>query len=126
MGVPQCGVLSSTLFNSYMARLPQPPSGITLFSYADDCIVLSTGPPPLDPIFNNINSYLEVLNVWFDAQGLQLSPEKSSVILFTSYSKELNTQLPISIQGSLVPTIRQPKLLGVTFDNLLNFSHHAT
>ena len=125
MGVPQGGVLSPTLFNSYMARLPQPPSGITLFSYADDCIVLSTGPPPLHSIVNNLNSYLEVLNAWFGAESLQLNPEKSSATLFTSYSKELNTQLPISIQGGPVPTIRQPKLLGVTFDNLLNFSHHA-
>ena len=125
MDVPQGGVLSPTLFHSYMARLPQPPSGITLFSYADDCIVLSTGPPPLDSIVSNMNSYLGVLKDWFGAESLQLNPEKSSVTLFTSYSKELNTQLPISIQGRPVPTIRQPKLLGGTFDNLLNFSRHA-
>ena len=61
LGVPQGGVLSPTLFNSYMTRLPQPPCGITLFSYADDCIVLSNGPPPLDSIVNNMNSYLGVL-----------------------------------------------------------------
>lgn len=42
-GVPQRGVLSPTLFNLYLSKIPTPPTGINITSYADDCTILTTG-----------------------------------------------------------------------------------
>ncbi|XP_039968218.1 uncharacterized protein LOC120779998 [Bactrocera tryoni] len=41
-GVPQGGVLSPLLFNFYISKLPQPPEGVSVTSYADDCTILAT------------------------------------------------------------------------------------
>ena len=30
------------------------------------------------------------------------------------------------MKGNLIPTVRYPRILGVTFDNLLHFAAHAT
>ena len=35
-GVPQGGVLSSTLFNIYTSDIPLPPKGVQVTTYADD------------------------------------------------------------------------------------------
>ena len=41
-GVPQCGVLSPTLFNIYTADLPPPRASVQLKSYAHDITITST------------------------------------------------------------------------------------
>ena len=41
------------------------------------------------------------------------------------WTKEVNTQLEIEIDNTPVPTIKNPKILGVTFDPLLTFNTHT-
>ena len=123
-GVPQGGVLSPVLFNLYMSLMPSPPGNIKLFTYADDSNLLNSG-PTIEPLCKELNEYLETLNDWFKSVNLFISPSKSSATLFTTFSNELNRQLPITIEGEQVPTERQPKLLGITFDGLFTFKHHA-
>ena len=123
-GVPQGGVLSPTLFNLYMAKIPQPPGNISLHTYADDSTVASSG-PQIDPICKDLNRYLSVLCEWFNGRNLFISPTKSSATVFTTARNELKYELPIEIGGERVPTERYPKLLGVHFDGLLTFNHHA-
>ena len=128
-GVPQGGVLSPILFNLYMSKLPNPPAGVSIVSYADDCSILATGPiPPLNPqpLCDRINPYLDSLSQWFTSRSLQISAPKSSATLFSTWNKEMATQLDIHIENNLIPTAKQPKILGVTFDCLHTFAHHAT
>ncbi len=124
-GVPQGGVLSPILFNLYMSSMPSPPGKIKLVTYADDGNLLNSG-PTVEPLVEELNSYLSVLNNWFKSRNLFISPSKSSATLFTTASNEVSTTLDIIIDGETVPTVKKPKILGVTFDNLLSFRQHAT
>ncbi len=123
-GVPQGGVLSPVLFNLYMASMPQPPGNIKLVTYADDSNILNSG-PVVEPIVKDLNSYLNVLDTWFKSRNLFISPAKSSATLFTTFSNEVNMELGIEIAGEKVPTVKKPKILGVTFDGLLSFREHT-
>lgn len=124
-GVPQGGVLSPLLFNLYMSKIPSPPGNIVLVTYADDGQVMNSG-PKYEPVCHEINSYLDVLHDWFESRNLQLSPGKSSATLFTTWPNEKKEVLPIKIKGNTIPTTTTPTFLGVTYDSLMKFNHHAT
>ena len=123
-GVPQGGVLSPLLFNIYMSKLPTPTGKMKLITYADDSNVLNSG-KKLEPICAELNTYLATLTSWFKTRNLSLSAPKSSATVFTTFGNEMSRVLPIEIDGTVVPTVKTPKILGVTYDNLMTFSHHA-
>jgi len=123
-GVPQGGVLSPLLFNLYMVKMPLPPGTIIVSTYADDTTVMSSG-VHIGPICEELNGYLTTLTDWFKGRNLQLSPAKSTATVFTSWSAQLSEELPIYIEGNQVPTVKNPKILGVTFDGMYNFGAHA-
>ena len=123
-GVPQGGVLSPLLFNLYMSKMPKPPGNIKLVSYADDSNALNSG-PKIEPICQEINIYLDILDDWFISRNLFISPAKSTATLFTTAPGEVSVQLDIKIKDTIVPTVKQPKFLGVTYDNLFKFGYHA-
>ncbi|KAL1447470.1 hypothetical protein WDU94_012425 [Cyamophila willieti] len=122
-GVPQGGIISPILFNFYISKLPEPPEDIKLITYADDCTILCSD-NKIQNICDQLNPYLAVLNTWFNERKLELSAEKSSATLFTTWTLEMNTTLNISINGSTIPTVKHPKILGLTLDNLLTFTEH--
>ena len=101
-GVPQGGILSPTLFNLYMAGMPTPPGNIKLITYADDSTALISG-PKIGPLCNELNGYLDTLCSWFRDRNLEISAPKSSATLFTTFSNELSTDLPIYIDGAKIP-----------------------
>ncbi len=124
-GVPQGGVLSPVLFNLYMSKMPLPPGDIMLITYADDSNILNSG-PLIKPVVIEINSYLNILDEWFRSRNLFISPAKSSATIFTTSPHDLGVELGVEISGESVPTIKKPKILGVTFDGLLSFNEHSS
>ena len=45
--------------------------------------------------------------------------------MFTTWSNEVKKELPIIIDGAAVPTVQDPKILGVTLDPMMSFKHHV-
>ena len=123
-GVPQGGVLSPLLFNLYMAKMPQPPGNIKLSGYADDNTILNSG-PLYQPLCAEINQYLNILDDWFKTRNLMISPSKSTATIFSTFSNDASIDLPVYIKNEKVPTVKNPKILGVTFDNMFKFRKHA-
>ena len=101
-GVPQGGALSPLLFNLYMSKMPNPPGKVKVFTYADDTTVLNSG-PTIPTICAEINPYLDKLETWFTSRHLQISAAKSQAAVFTTFSNEANTILPVSISGAPIP-----------------------
>ncbi|XP_036332737.1 uncharacterized protein LOC118744114, partial [Rhagoletis pomonella] len=79
-----------------------------------------------DDLCSKVNGYLSSLSRFFTARSLTLSPTKSTATLFTTWTKEVRLELGIHVDGTPIPTVDNPKILGVTFDSLLSFSAHTT
>ena len=62
---------------------------------------------------------------WADENEMKILAPKSTVTLFTPWTKQVNCQLDVRIKGVTVPTLKNPKLLGVTLDQLFTFLAHA-
>ncbi|XP_053968826.1 uncharacterized protein LOC128870250 [Anastrepha ludens] len=124
-GVPQGGVLSPLLFNFYISKLPQPPAGVSLVSYANDCTIIASG-NDIDGLCSKVNNYLTDLSRIFTARNLQLSLTNSTATLFPTWTKEIKLSLKIKVDGTPIPTVNNSKIFDVTFDSLLSFSVHTT
>jgi len=122
-GVPQGGVLSPTLFNIYMSDIPTPPDNIQLEIYADDMTTLSSN-KDYHVAEQNLQPYLNKIYTWTKENDLNLNANKSTSTLFTNDPSELNTTLSLTIDNVLIPTIKHPKILGLTFDQNLNYGEH--
>ena len=46
-------------------------------------------------------------------------------MLFTTWTKDVKTQLDLVIGNQHISTVTRPKILGVTFDNMLTFCPHG-
>ena len=53
-----------------------------------------------------------------------LNPTKSTSTLFTPDPAEYSTELQLTIDNQQIPTVSNPKILGITFDPKLNYSSH--
>ena len=107
-----------------MLRLPLPPEGIKLITYADDCTLLSSS-TNIDDICSKLNRFLPVIHNSFVSNQLQISPENSTATLFTIWTKVAKTQLDLVIGNQHISTDTRPKILGVKFDNMLTFCAHG-
>jgi hypothetical protein len=125
-GVPQGAVTSPLLFSFYLANLPTPPEGISIIQYADDISIYSSGPiTDIDVITSRLNKYLDSLLDFLEERELLVSPEKSTVTLFSPDTKDYKIHPQIYLRDQLVPLANTPKLLGVIFDPLHKFCHHV-
>lgn len=75
---------------------------------------------------NSTTIPIEVFSYRLKENTLDLSPGKSTATLLTLWTKEVNYQIDIVIGNIRVPTVKQPRILGVTFDQLLTFNRHAS
>ena len=121
--VPQGRVLSLTLFNIYTLDIPKPPKNTTLTTFADNMNPAAAHCKYLKAQ-ETLQPYLEEIYTWTKENDLILNPDKSTATLFTPDPAEYNTTLNLRINNTLIPTVKNPKILGVTLDPKLNFSEH--
>ncbi|XP_039951440.1 uncharacterized protein LOC120768733, partial [Bactrocera tryoni] len=80
----------------------------------------------IDGICSKVNSYLSDLSRFFSARNPTLSSTKSPATIFTNWMKEYRLELNIAVDGGKIPTVNNPKILGVKFDSLCSFTPHTT
>ena len=123
-GVPQGAVTSPILFNFYLCNLPLPPDGIRIIQYADDISIYCFG-PHINPLCDKINRYINAVTSFLEERELVISPEKSTVTLFSPDPAEYKTRPNIQIKDQQIRLDKTPKLLGITFDTMHTFSNHV-
>ena len=114
-GVPQGAVTSPIIFNFYLTKLPTPPQGIKIIQYADD-ISIYTCVTSIAKMAHDINMFITEIIDFLEERGLTVSPEKSTVTLFTPDTHEYKIHPDVRIKGKLVKLDQTPKLLGLIFD----------
>nr|XP_036222943.1 uncharacterized protein LOC118681672 [Bactrocera oleae] len=73
-----------------------------------------------------VNCYLSDISRFFSARSLTLSLTKSTATIFINWTKEYRLDLNISVDGTKIPKVNNPKTLGVTFNSLCSFTPHTT
>ena len=86
-GVPQGAVTSPILFNFYLTKLPTPPQGIKIIQYADDISIYTCG-TSITKMAHDINMFITEIIDFLEERGLTVSPEKSTVTLFTEFTRD--------------------------------------
>ena len=121
-GVVQGGVLSPALFNWYLADFPTPPPNIKLTKYADD-ITFHTSGPVVAGLINGLNIYLSQVLNYINNKKLTVSTAKSTVTLITPDTHEHHLHPQVKLAGQVLPLEKKPRVLGVTLDTHLTFTH---
>jgi hypothetical protein len=127
-GVPQGSVLGPLLFAVYMADLPNVIKFCEIDCYADDTqLSISAKPEEVDSKLCSLQSDLESVSNWMDANYLALNPKKSQFIVFAS--KQVNKMLPdgleLEVRGQKINRATAVKNLGVYMDEDMSFESHA-
>ena len=124
LGVPQGSVISPLLFIFFVGDLSLDRASINE-SFADDFHSAESS-PEVAPIELALNETAADLVSWTNDNNMLVSAPKSSVTLFTTWTKQVDAQLDVAIDGIPVPTVKNPRLLGVLLDPLFTFNAHAS
>lgn len=119
-GVPQGAILSPTLFNIFLADIPEIPN-CHMALYADDTAIF-THSLNVNFAINKLQKGLDFYANWADLWGIKINPLKSCAILLTTKRIPMNKTL--TLNGADIPWSRTVKYLGVTIDYHLTWTPH--
>lgn len=110
-GVPQEPELRNLLYNGlFEVELPRE---TTTVGFADGGAVVVTAKTE-EELMNNANYALRGVDVWMQSKHLQLSPDKSEVVLLT-HKRKLKC-IQFDLNGILIKSKTTTKYLGVWID----------
>ena len=124
-GVPQGAVLSPTLYNFFSQDCPS--SATILTSYADDVTIAESLPDKTlnaSQLSDRLSESFEPIVEWAANNRLRVTPDKSSITLFTPWNKQFQAHPQVQLDGSILPLDTTPKILGVRFDPSFTFTPH--
>ena len=106
-----------------MSDLPTPPRDIHVTAYADDITIYSSD-KNYTIAQQRLQPYLEDVQTWTKANDLKLNASKTMTTLFTPDPAEYRDELSLQLDNTRLPTMRNLKILGLTFDPKLTFNEH--
>lgn len=100
-GVPQGSVIAVTLFLIAMTGLESVlPRGITPLLYADDILLVATGPTQ-KRLRRRLRSAVIAVESWIKNIGFDLSPSKSIICHFCNSKHRINFDPVVTTSGSI-------------------------
>ena len=126
-GVPQGSVLGPILFSLYINDLPLHLK-INTEIFADDTTI-HTHNKCINQLTLDIQESVDILKSWTDYNHMALHPQKTKYMLITTRQRRQNLPLKnpaIHINNQDVDEVNFHKVLGLTIDNNLCWSHHVS
>ena len=122
-GVPQGCILGPLLFLIYINDLCQVSNVLDVILFADDTNIFYSHK---DPNFLNtiVNTELDKLSSWFQANRLSINVKKSNFVIFKSAQNRQHLDFSFFIDNNQIDRVEEVVFLGVILDQNLNWKSH--
>ena len=125
-GLPQGSILGPLLFVIYMNDLPLHISNSNVELFADDAtlLVYASG-STLNEVEQQLGDETIPLVQWINDNSMVLSKEKTKAMAVATSRKHADLrEFMVTIDGSIIQSVLQERILGIHFDHCLNWSVH--
>ena len=122
-GVPQGSILGPLLFIIYINDLPNVLEKCIATIFADDNSLFYSH-KDIHLLTKFVNSDLQLISTWFQANKLSLNPNKTVCIIFTSKKCSLPKNIEIKLDNTRIEIKTSTKFLGVIIDRYLDWHDH--
>ena len=118
--VPKGSILGTILFNIFINDIFLFLQKCDLENYADDS-TMYTPDKRVSTIIDSLSLEFTILSTWFYNNFMVLNPDKCSFMLL---GVDDSLQINLVCDDEILKHTKQEKVLGVAFDNKLNFATH--
>ena len=122
-GVPQGSILGPLLFLIYINDMASVSTHLFSVLFADDTNMFGTD-NDLEALIVNVNTELEKIVKWLNANKLSLNIDKTHYMLFRNKGKVVKETCKVYMNRQEISEVETTKFLGVIIDNRFNWKHH--
>ena len=122
-GVPQGGVLSTTLFNIKINDIVKCLDNLTDCSLYVDNFCICFRSKSMRTIERHLQQNLNKIEHWANNNGFKFSKSKTQCVHFCQLRKQHEDPV-LTLYGSPIPVVQEYKYLGLIFDKKLSFIPH--
>jgi hypothetical protein len=118
-----CGTVQGSIMGPFLFALYLSPLFAIikiLMAYADDSYIIVTG-NSIDEVKDLLEKELQKAYNWLTSNGLKVNEEKTEVVFF---GRKNNKTTPVVINGKEVTPKSSMRVLGICFDEKLNWRQH--